>query len=292
MRSAAFRLLRLLAGVGLATHVSACAARGDASPRSQAEPFSEGLLFEVTAPVVGGMAPAAPSYVFGTIHLGGPRLPVPEPVRRRVQAADTFCMEILPDPAEMMGLLQKMLISDGRTLPQIVGPELWTDLEPILAASDLGMLGPGIVQRLAERGGGCLGHPAAGAADHEGRVVALARMRTGDEGVQPLDPVGEALFQQEIQRAIGDGRVGAPPLGLQPLQHLVGAEGRVLLEQDLEHAAADRREAAAAAGGQTLGQGSGTGPVFASVAVPDGTAEQQPENGNHHDQFDHAETAA
>ncbi len=87
-----------------------------------------------------------------------------------------------------------------------------------------------------------LGHRAAFAADHEGRIVIRAGTGTGDKGVQPLDPVGKPLRNEKRQRAVGHRRLGAHPLAVKPRQHVIGTHGRMGLEQDFQHAAAHRGE--------------------------------------------------
>ena len=56
-----------------------------------------------------------------------------------------------------------------------------------------------------------LDHRAAVAADEEGRRVARRALGAGDEGVERLDPVDEAVLHQEVERAVGHRRLGAEP---------------------------------------------------------------------------------
>ena len=56
-----------------------------------------------------------------------------------------------------------------------------------------------------------LGDGAAGAADHEGRPMPALRAGAGDEGVEPLDPVREAVRHEEIERPVGDRRMRPAP---------------------------------------------------------------------------------
>ena len=89
---------------------------------------------------------------------------------------------------------------------------------------------------------GVLGHDAAAGADHErgGRGGVPGRAQ-GDEGVQSLHAVGEAVVDEERERAVGERRLGAEPVALEPGEHVVGAERGVALEQDLQHAPTHRR---------------------------------------------------
>ena len=85
-----------------------------------------------------------------------------------------------------------------------------------------------------------LGDLVAGSADQEGWCVVFAGMGAGHEGVQPLDPVDEALFRQKLQRAIGDRGLRAHPLFAKDVENLIGSNGAMLLQQDLQNEAAER----------------------------------------------------
>ena len=61
------------------------------------------------------------------------------------------------------------------------------------------------------------------------------------------------LFHQEIQRPIGHGRLVAEPFRRQPLQHVIGPQRAMRLEQDLQHPAAHRGQPHAPVCGQSLG---------------------------------------
>ena len=52
-----------------------------------------------------------------------------------------------------------------------------------------------------------LGHGVAKTADHEGGRMRLSGMGAGDEGVQPLDLVNEAMLHEEIERPVGHRRL-------------------------------------------------------------------------------------
>lgn len=49
----------------------------------------------------------------------------------------------------------------------------------------------------------------AGFADEEGGAVRVAGCGAGDEGVKPLDFVRKPVFDEEIQGAVGNGRLRA-----------------------------------------------------------------------------------
>lgn len=74
-------------------------------------------------------------------------------------------------------------------------------------------------------------------------TVTLARRRPGasDKGVQPLDPMNQAMAHEKLKRSVGNRRLRRHPLGLQPPEDVVGAESVMALEQDLQHATARGR---------------------------------------------------
>ncbi len=79
-------------------------------------------------------AEAAPSYVFGTMHSSDPRvLALPPPVWQAFTRAGALALEIDmsggPERAQQIlgGYFQAMLLSDGRTLEQIIGPDVFAD---------------------------------------------------------------------------------------------------------------------------------------------------------------------
>lgn len=67
--------------------------------------------------------------------------------------------------------------------------------------------------------------------------VTLARRRpgTGDKGIEPLDPVNQPMAHEKLKRPVGNRRLRRHPLGLQPPEDVVGPEGVMALEQDLQH---------------------------------------------------------
>ena len=59
--------------------------------------------------------------------------------------------------------------------------------------------------------------------------MAFARVHAGRKGVEPPDAMGKALFDKEVERAVGDGRFVAEPVFGEPVQNFVGAHGAVRL---------------------------------------------------------------
>lgn len=70
-------------------------------------------------------------------------------------------------------------------------------------------------------------------------------MHTSGEGIETLDPMREPVFDEEIERAIGDRRLPTKAVGTKPVKHIVGAERLVRFEQDFKNAASDGRKAQA-----------------------------------------------
>ena len=82
---------------------------------------------------VEGKGLTKPSYLFGTIHLGDPRLTTLHPTAEKAfQSADHFYGEVDPDPAKMLGMAGMMMRTDGTTLSKSIGPDLTKKLNTFL----------------------------------------------------------------------------------------------------------------------------------------------------------------
>ncbi len=93
---------------------------------------SRGVLWKIET------AAQAPSYLFGTIHIGDPRVTrLPAPVRSAFNAADRLIVEVVPDMEGMIRLTQSMRFNDERTLTQTVGAPLVADARAALAKRNL-----------------------------------------------------------------------------------------------------------------------------------------------------------
>lgn len=80
--------------------------------------FSHGLLWQVEA------AGAAPSYVYGTMHSADPVIATPSPALAAVlERIDSLTLELLLTPENEQALGLAMLLTDGRRLSDILGPE-------------------------------------------------------------------------------------------------------------------------------------------------------------------------
>ena len=93
---------RDLLALSLACVVPARSARAGAAER-----FDRGLLWRVAR------KDAAPSHVFGTIHVADPRVSeLPEAPRRAFQQAKSLVVETLPDPYGRERFLDARLLED------------------------------------------------------------------------------------------------------------------------------------------------------------------------------------
>jgi uncharacterized protein YbaP (TraB family) len=92
----------------------------------------QGRLFKVTA------AGIPPSYVFGTMHVTDPEvLHVPTPVARAFDDSTRLLLELLFTPEIETRMTEAMLLSDGRNLSDVVGPEIYGKLLKRAAAYGL-----------------------------------------------------------------------------------------------------------------------------------------------------------
>ena len=64
----------------------------------------------------------------------------------------------------------------------------------------------------------------------------FARMRAGDESVQPLDPVDKPVLGQELQSAVCDRRLRRHAVISQHIEDFVGPHRSVLFQQDFKDA--------------------------------------------------------
>ncbi len=94
--------------------------------------FDKGLLWRIEKPG------AAPSHLFGTVHLADKRVTtLPDAVRKEFDAARSFGMEVAPDPSNIAILAARMVYMDGRDLPGVAGEELFRKIVPLAAGLGL-----------------------------------------------------------------------------------------------------------------------------------------------------------
>ena len=64
------------------------------------------------------------SYIFGTIHIDDKRvMAIPGSITRRLSSVDTLMLELELNANGSVDILRKMLFTDGRSLPQVIGEE-------------------------------------------------------------------------------------------------------------------------------------------------------------------------
>lgn len=90
---------------------------------------SHGLLWEISKPG------QPSSWLLGTIHSEDPGvLNLPAPVRQAFAASNSVVLEILMDADAMKYSSTAMLMLDGRTLPDIIGAPLYTQVAAAIAS--------------------------------------------------------------------------------------------------------------------------------------------------------------
>ena len=94
--------------------------------------YSDALLWKVSN------AGSSSSYIFGTIHVSDPRITnLPEAVKSALNNSDTFVMEALPNPEDVLTLSQMMFYMDGTTLSEYLDDELFLRTAKVLSAFQL-----------------------------------------------------------------------------------------------------------------------------------------------------------
>ncbi len=114
-----FRGFRGLTGLALGLAVVLMAV-GRPAPAGTEMPYGHGLLWQID-----GAGPA-PSYLFGTMHTADEEVTdLAPPVVDAFAQARSLSLEVIMTPEARMSLAFAMMLSDGRTLEQVVGPELF-----------------------------------------------------------------------------------------------------------------------------------------------------------------------
>lgn len=107
----------------------------DAAPNTPAtgiEHFSEGLLWRI-----GGAAEGS-SYLFGTMHVEDPRVTdIPAPVMQAFEASESLTTEALLDMESLLQVGPELLLTDGSTLADLTGPELFGEITEALQSRGL-----------------------------------------------------------------------------------------------------------------------------------------------------------
>jgi len=111
--------LRGLTGFALGLAVVLFAV-GRPAPAGAEMPYGQGLLWQID-----GAGPA-PSYLFGTMHTADEEVTdLAAPVLDALERAQSLSLEVIMTPEARMSLAFAMMLSDGRTLEQVVGPDLF-----------------------------------------------------------------------------------------------------------------------------------------------------------------------
>ena len=130
------RVTNVACGVAVAAVISVSAEEAQAPARH--------FLWTVSAPG------APPSYLMGSLHvLTADFYPLGAPIEKAFTASKVLITEAdideLNNPATMMGLMGKALLSDGRTLDQVIGPDLYAQ---VMERADKAGLPRAAVQRM------------------------------------------------------------------------------------------------------------------------------------------------
>jgi uncharacterized protein YbaP (TraB family) len=111
--------LRGLTGFALGLAVILLAVGRPASAGAEM-PYGQGLLWQID-----GAGPE-PSYLFGTMHTADEEVTdLAAPVLDALERAQSLSLEVIMTPEAQMSLGFAMMLSDGRTLEQVVGPDLF-----------------------------------------------------------------------------------------------------------------------------------------------------------------------
>lgn len=88
------------------------------------------------------------AYLFGTIHIGDPRATTLGPdVTAAFDDATDIITEIPMDPGTMVSVQQKMMLTDGRTLQEIIGDQLYLRIDAFMKSINP-MLSAGVFQKM------------------------------------------------------------------------------------------------------------------------------------------------
>jgi uncharacterized protein len=91
-----------------------------AAPALAAEPYERGLLWRIEG------KGAAPSHIFGTVHLADPRVTrLPSAVAREFDRARSVSLELTLDNSNILALANRMVYADGRDLASVAGADLF-----------------------------------------------------------------------------------------------------------------------------------------------------------------------
>jgi uncharacterized protein YbaP (TraB family) len=117
-------ILAAALALGPATYAQTALSRATSAPQERS--YTQGLLWKIEGPL------GQPSYVFGTMHVADARvLALPVAVRQSFDRTASFAMEVKFDPANMLQLASRMVMTDGRDLRAVVGPALYQKIAAV-----------------------------------------------------------------------------------------------------------------------------------------------------------------
>lgn len=94
----------------------------DTAASTSAKKFTRGLLWRIER------GDTEPSYLFGTIHTGDPRVTtLPPPVQETFDQASSFTMELITGGEGVITLAEAMYFNDSQTLSNLLGAERYAD---------------------------------------------------------------------------------------------------------------------------------------------------------------------
>ena len=113
-------------------------ATGPAVAEADAMPFGQGMLWKIEK------AGAPTSYLLGTMHIADPRVVnLPAEANAALAASGQAIFELILDPSVRTQMAQAMVLSQGRTLETILGPELFQ--RSVEVAAEYGLPGQAIM---------------------------------------------------------------------------------------------------------------------------------------------------
>ena len=82
--------------------------------------FDAGLLWKIES------EGTAPSYLFGTMHSGDPRVvQLPAAVQQAFDRVDNVTLEVELDPQALLTMVTALMLPDGSSLESLIGPDLY-----------------------------------------------------------------------------------------------------------------------------------------------------------------------
>ena len=121
-------LCRSLSGIARLAALLALATLAGLSAAAAEVPYGQGVLWQVAKDN------RPPSYVFGTIHLGGAALlDLPTAVRRAFESARSASFELILDEATSRRLAEASTFTGWRTLDDVLGPDLYAEVVKVAA---------------------------------------------------------------------------------------------------------------------------------------------------------------